>query len=354
MRRREKILLVAAVAVGLVYVGYAPTGGWFSAAFTTADREIRALEATRDRLRAQAQDQPMLLERWRDFGQRTLAADETEARRKLNLEIKRLIAESRVREVSVSTPQTTGRPGRLRQISVPLTVEGSPQDLVSLFQKFQQWPFMAQLRDPQIVPAGERKAGLLRLTVKIETVVLPEIKLWGEVVPWDPQALPERDPLAGKLLAFAEEDYRKIWEKNVFEPYKPPPASPPPVEEKLVERPTRNRREPTPPPPPPDTGTITGLLAYPGQCEMITRDRSRRRKIYTVGDEVAGGELVYVHPYGAVVRIADKDYLYPIGAALDDPTQRYEVDAVPEVREDLERLRAAQVQPVEAPEGAVQ
>jgi hypothetical protein len=50
---------------------------------------------------------------------------------------------------------------------------------------------------------------------------------------------------------------------------------------------------------------------------MIFNNRSKQNEYYKVGDEFNGGELVFVHPRGGVVRRNDEYFLYPIGTWLD-------------------------------------
>ncbi len=51
---------------------------------------------------------------------------------------------------------------------------------------------------------------------------------------------------------------------------------------------------------------------------MIYNNRAKETKYYTIGDEFNGGELVFVHPTGGVVRRMDEYFLYPIGNWVDE------------------------------------
>ncbi len=50
---------------------------------------------------------------------------------------------------------------------------------------------------------------------------------------------------------------------------------------------------------------------------MVFDNRSKQAQYYAVGDEFDGGELVFVHPRGGIVRRKHGYYLYPIGTWLD-------------------------------------
>lgn len=50
---------------------------------------------------------------------------------------------------------------------------------------------------------------------------------------------------------------------------------------------------------------------------MISNNRKKQTDYYTAGNQFDGGELVFVHPRGGVVRRNDEYFLYPIGTWLD-------------------------------------
>lgn len=351
MKRREKVLLTVLLGLVLGWVGYSrlesPAGGPLG----KLDRQIAGLQVTRDRLKTSVARQPALLAAWDEAGRRTLADDETEASRVLDAQLKQLIRDSGLTQLNIGSASFRGKRGRVRTLTVPVTVEGTQKDLVEFLKRFYKLPFMAQLQSMTLAPSGKKNSKDLRMTAKIETIVLPETKLGGKVLPWDADA--PADAAAPGLttrLAVAEELYNKILEKNIFEPYEPPPKPPPLPQPAADDRP-RPAQPPKPPPRPKDRGVITTLLAGPGRCEIRARE-GRQSKVYELGDTVAGGELVFVHPYGAVIRIGGKDYLYPIGAALDQEKDRYDLGAVPVVREAMERLQAPAEPTGEPPEGA--
>ena len=113
------------------------------------------------------------------------------------------------------------------------------------------------------------------------------------------------------------------------------------------------RGEPPPPPPPPkhdgpsrwDGKYMQVCMALIHSTEagrvaelMISNNRSKGTEYYAAGDEFDGGELVFVHPRGAVVRRKDEYSIYPIGGWLD---QDIKIDAA-EAAEYPELLAAAE------------
>ena len=51
---------------------------------------------------------------------------------------------------------------------------------------------------------------------------------------------------------------------------------------------------------------------------QIHNSKRRQTEYYAEGDDFDGGQLVYVHQTGALVRRGEKYFVYPIGASLDD------------------------------------
>lgn len=76
---------------------------------------------------------------------------------------------------------------------------------------------------------------------------------------------------------------------------------------------------------------------------MIYNNRTKKSEYYAVGDEFDGGELVFVHPRGGIVRRRDGYSLYPIGTWLDQEIDTGGPNAgdCPELKEAADRLREA-------------
>ncbi len=74
---------------------------------------------------------------------------------------------------------------------------------------------------------------------------------------------------------------------------------------------------------------------------MIYNNRTKKSEYYAVGDEFDGGELVFVHPRGGIVRRRDSYSMYPIGAWLDQEidTESPSAGDCPELKEAADRLR---------------
>ncbi len=70
---------------------------------------------------------------------------------------------------------------------------------------------------------------------------------------------------------------------------------------------------------------------------MVYERKNKQTAYYAAGDEFDGGELVYVHQTGGLVRRNDEYYVYPIGAPLDKELKLEQAEAFPEL------LRAADI-----------
>jgi hypothetical protein len=74
---------------------------------------------------------------------------------------------------------------------------------------------------------------------------------------------------------------------------------------------------------------------------MVHNNRTRQNSFYKVGDEFDGGQLVFVHQRGGVVRRNDEYFVYPIGANMDQFVEAKAADEYPELKDAAERHREA-------------
>jgi len=121
------------------------------------------------------------------------------------------------------------------------------------------------------------------------------------------------------------------------------------------------QKNPAPPPPPPpgpkrwpDGRNMTIAMALlrtlgPERLDefMVYNNRSRQTDYYKVGDEFDGGELVFVHQRGGVVRRNEDYYVYPIGVSLDQPIEAKAADDYPELKSAADRIRESRMAPQE-------
>ena len=65
---------------------------------------------------------------------------------------------------------------------------------------------------------------------------------------------------------------------------------------------------------------------------MVYERKGKQTSYYAAGDEFDGGELVYVHQTGGLVRRKDDYFVYPIGAPLDKDLPLESADEFPELQ----------------------
>ena len=74
---------------------------------------------------------------------------------------------------------------------------------------------------------------------------------------------------------------------------------------------------------------------------MVYNGKSKQTDYYTVSDEFDGGEVVFVHQTGALVRRQDEYFVYPIGAKLNEDIAADEAVNYPRLQEVARYLQEA-------------
>jgi hypothetical protein len=349
MKKRERILLIVVGVMAAVWLGYSKLGAIARGPFAHLDDRIGSLQQKRDDLAAAVETLSEKELEWQRIGRTTIADNVEAARRLLDQQLKDLIVASGVTQVSLGSASITGRDDDIQKLTVPLVVEGGQKNITDfLVGYYNRLNFPAQLREFALTPTSTQDVSRLRLSAKAQTIVLPAVGRVGKV------AGPAPEPIV--QLAMGPEAYDRISQAPIWEPYKPPPLPPQPVATQPVIDEPPQRVVIDEEPPKRDESVIVALLAGPGTQEIRTRGeapkprRGRNRSsgsgpsinTYKLGDRVGDGELVFVHPHGAVIRIGETEYLYPIGAAITSTEDRYPVEEVPAVRDALKRLRESE------------
>ena len=78
---------------------------------------------------------------------------------------------------------------------------------------------------------------------------------------------------------------------------------------------------------------------------MVHNSMARKTSYYSPGDEFDGGELVFVHPRGAIVRRQDEYFVYPIGAKVSNDVKAKEANDYPTLRRVTALIREALGEP---------
>ena len=348
MSKREKTLAVVVGAVAVMMIGWKLVDKLVIEPAEQLDTRIQAANRKLENLDQVLAQKVHYVSQWQDLASRTMAVSDEAAVTRLDAEIKALLEKHKLQRVSV-TPQGAGPLGRtkLRQVRFSVNAQGKLTDVVGLLYGFYRLPYLMRIRDLTLSPVGKSKGTQLKVTARIETLVLPSTK----IVP-NPQVAPadatEGDG-PGRLVRGATlASFAGIARRNPFAPWEPPPPPPPPPPTKVVkkptpakpvERPVRQDREA-------DKKVVKALLSYwddeagelveeivvaqPGSAPTPKRRRGSpqpeqgEEQRIRVGDELDGLTLVRIHWLGAVAedKAGKKTYVYPLGMKL---SQRQEL-----------------------------
>ena len=339
MSRQKILLIMVAALVGLLVV----TRGLRSLVIEPY-RELEG-DIARKKREVRQYDETLAMkwdsiEQWQALGKRTLAATANKAQLLFDSKIKRLVQAHGLQRESVRPKNPRPMKNGLVRVPYSIQAEGNLKSVVELLVNIYEQPYMARVTMLRLKPANPKKRHWLSISMDLETVVLPLSKIGGPIEPVE--AAGEELPRARRYEQENGQAYAMVYQRKFFEEYKPPPPPPPPPPPVKKDPPKKKVASPPPPPPPPkprDNSRIVALLSYPGQQEVITIKPGRKeRQIHRLGDELGGGVLRMVHPYGAVIGIDGEDYVYPPGAALDKDDQRVPASEVPQIMKVLGQL----------------
>ncbi|HUW81390.1 MAG TPA: hypothetical protein VMZ31_01185 [Phycisphaerae bacterium] len=347
MSKRERILAVVVGAVAVVMIGWKLVDKLVIEPAERLDTRIQAAKRKLDNLGQLLAQKVHYVRQWDDLAARTLAVSDEAVVTGLDAKIKALLEKHKLQQVSV-TPQGAGPLGRtkLRQVRFGVNAQGKLTDVVGLLYGFYRLPYLVRIRDLTLSPVGKSKGDQLKLTARIETLVLPSTKIVPDlqVAPADASEGdgPGRLTRGATLASFAG-----IARRNPFVPWEPPPPPPTKPREVVTKPPPRQPAEPAVRQDrDADKKVVKALLSYwdedAGELveEVVVAQtgsaptRKRRRgspepeqgeeERIRVGDKLDGLTLVRIHWLGAVAEdeAGKKTYVYPLGMKL---SQRQEL-----------------------------
>lgn len=325
MSRREKILAVVVVGLLVVVVGGKLMGRLVIGPARQLDARIRAAEARRRQMESTLQQKSAYIAQWVELGSRTLGPDDARARTRLDWQVKALLEQHGLRRASVHPLGTrTNSKTELKEVPFAVTAEGSLRQIVGFLYSFYRLPYLLRLRELTLSPTGRTGSGTIKMSIKIETLVLPVTKYVQAVVSAEGSANPlEGHGRLGKNATLGS--YAGIYQKEIFAAWKPPKPKPPPPPK--PRRPRGPKRPPKPPrlDPQRDSTRVVALLSYWDESaaklieEVVTyNDRTKQQQRIRLGQTLDGSKLVLVHWLGAVVQEpgSGKQYVYPLGLKL--------------------------------------
>lgn len=252
---------------------------------------------------------------------------------------------------SLASKITPKRPVRERDtglytIRFTITAEGKLRQVIQFLEKSYELPYVARFRDIEITPVttkrvrGKKPDDQVKLTATYEVKVLPRHEFAEGMIDFDALEQPF------EVIKHAGEAYAMIWDRRPFQEYVAPPPPRPVRQEEPPKTPVKKPTRPEPPQPPPKPvdrdradKVVAAVLRLPSH-ELVIKNTKRRTQEYVAqGQELDGGTLVYVHPYGGVVRKDEGELLfYPLGKRLTEAVPADEVPDYPGLDEVTQQL----------------
>lgn len=185
-----------------------------------------------------------------------------------------------------------------------VTVEGSQEKITNLLFLLQNDPHLFRIDDVSWTPIA--KSTNVKLQFKLVTLILdleppakdrlPSLTAQIEDFAWFLKtSATVKQPVSDKVLRSDErKQYAMIATRDIFRPYikKPPP---PPKRPDPPPKTTAKNTTPTPPRPPRVSYALVGLPQFGPNPEVMVKDsKSGKTKIFKVGEDLIGGEIVMI------------------------------------------------------------
>ncbi|MCH7814888.1 MAG: hypothetical protein IID40_12810 [Planctomycetes bacterium] len=335
-------------------------------------QQIEELEAELYEVQEEEAAFDEVLLRYKNFVARTGGTDPKQVRNRVHKQLDALLEQAALEKPGV-TPRNPSRDKKtgLHTMAFGLSGEGSLAAVIDLLRQCYELPYLARFKDLKLTPAtvkrsarkgnskaagkgaGHHGSGRVRLVATLEVMVLPGDKRAGRLL--DLEALEQPT----QVVKHSGESFAMIWQRDPFSEYvkrvtKPPP---PKKEAKDPPKPVESKPETKPDPAPPvERGdrdarykTVAMALKYGRDELLITNLRRRTQQYVTTGEQLDGGELIAVHPYGGIVRKDTGDYFYEVGTLLSEATLVVLADDYPEIQALSRQLRDLQLQNKPAP-----
>ena len=360
MNQREKTLLIAIGAVAVVVICTRMVYPKWVRPMFDFDAEIARKQTELDDLEFEISRMDSAREVYREYVYRTGGTNPEEVGDQCTSTLIELLDQCRLKDRQVSPKgSSTDRKTGLTTLSYSIRGEGPLQQAVLFLKGFYEMPYMARFKSLKLVPQKRRR----RTRRGTRNLPTDEVKLTGSIDVLVPPTffgeIPEEDLLenrATRLVKYHTDDYALIWEMEPF-------LRPEPEREVVHVEPEREpESEPEPEPATygwtPDPFRDQKVLSYPMAAinqVMVVDGASKAREYVRVGEQLDGGDLIMVHPYGALVRRREgprtREYLYPLGELLADAVALNEAVSEPQLRavayhflaEEETRAKAARV-----------
>jgi hypothetical protein len=328
--------------------------GRYSGTLKEYDRQISQMRKDLDKANLEQTRSQIARLQWIEAGAQTLSMDPNLATTQLREELEKLAETSKLAGADVSlesTPKPWQKKG-IRVLNATVTGQARFEEIVNFLYELHREPFAVRVKSLTLDQAskptkrGAKPAnpGLLKMTLYVDTLILPPCDLVAQITPAaleagrKPMSRPAEASLAG---------YKALLDRKLFQAYEAPAitvrTSPPPSPRGSVPstQPQQVVQAPPPPPPPPrDAAFVLGrLLSSPRGQLAVLEDRARNGEdeYKEVGDEMYAGTLIFVHPTGAVTEKDGQLRFHAIGDQLQNCKPLTENDQ-PVVYEELMKL----------------
>jgi len=326
--REKRLAIAAAVLLVLALVTKVVYPRTVKSLFDVQDRIEELDTELADRLEERDRVDDALLQ-YKQYLARTGGTDPQKVRNRLQKHLEQLARDADLPEPN--TKITPGSPSRdkktgLHTVPMGVDVQGSLETVVGFVKRCYELPYLAKFRgltfDPVVSKGrtggsrGSKSAtGEVKVNAMLEVLVLPNDPIAREHLDLESLEQPT------EVVKHSGESYALIWERNPFSEYVKPVA-------KRQEREPEKEPEQKPEPKPqeqPDRGDrdanykrVAMALRYGVDELMVVNTRSKTQEYVTTGEQIDGGELIYVHLSGGIVRKESGDYFYEVGALFSE------------------------------------
>jgi hypothetical protein len=264
-----------------------------------------------------------------------------EVEQDLDARLNDLMEASQLRRPRITKKRGTDNKTKVATVTFSVVAESSWENAMQFIQRVYALPHLAQFSKLKITPVGGKRKTLdkVKLDGDIDVIVVPKMKGVRVKVP---EAAPE-----GEVIKYTQDDLLAF--ANPFiEPPKvvivDPPPPPPPDDDDEEEMTPASLWERDPDGDQKKITTVwTSGTEKDGVCVAHRRKTSEPGDWVEVGGELDGGEILLVHPLGAVVRTPDGDeYVYALGETLSSAIPLEEAFAYPEIQTAVARREAVE------------
>ncbi len=337
MKPRERKLLIGLLAAaGVIVIARFGAGIW--SALDLGDK----IKEAREELAEYEEDQTQFDEdqsKYESYIVRTGDTDHKVVKGHLDARLNQLFQESNLRRPRITPKTATDDKNRITSIIFSFNAEGTWEEAMRFTQRVYELPYVAQFTSLKISPVGSRRQVVDRVKIDgdIEVLVVPKMKGVRVEVP---AAAPE-----GMMVKYTQDDLLAV--VNPFlEPVREVVAQGPEEDEPddadgndedhdlWVRDPAGNKKY------------ITAVWTSGGSEDVVRvahRTVAGDRDWVAIGGELDGGQVVLVHPLGAVVRTPNgDDYVYALGESLSDAIPLEDAVVYPEIQIAMDRLEAVE------------